>query len=91
MLSSGATRTRETPDEGTLRDDQSSSSSDIGVDIDTRGHGLNLDDRRYGSVARNLDPRKILVHTGFTGEPQHLFTEDVAHDFTRATLDRVRT
>lgn len=91
MLTAGSTRTRERPNQGVHGNDQTSLGLDIGFDVDTWRHRLNLGDRAGASVARNLDPRKVFVHTRFTRKAQHLLTEDVAHDFTRATFDRVRT
>src|SRR4051812_34028593 len=36
-----------------------------------------------------LAPGKSLVGTGFSGEPEHPFAEDVLHDVGRPALDRV--
>lgn len=42
-----------------------------------------------GSGAGYLDPGKILVRAGFTGQTQHTFAEDVAENLRGAALDRV--
>lgn len=91
MLTTGSTRTRERPNQGVHGNDQTSLGLDIGFCVDTWRHGLKLGELTSASVARNLDPRKVLVHTRFTRKAQHLLAEDVAHDFTRATFDRIRT
>ena len=44
---------------------------------------------KFALISRNLEPRNILVEPWLTRQPEHLLTDDVAHDFRGAALDRI--